>query len=89
MYLDVAGMIDDLPFAIIYDKDVAKSAELKEENTIAMYKKFDDGRADYDGKMEVDEMKKWIQANRLPLVSEFSQETASVIFGGEIKSHNL
>lgn len=89
VYLDVAGMIDDLPFAIIYDKDVAKSAELKEENTIAMYKKFDDGRADYDGKMEVDEMKKWIQANRLPLVSEFSQETASVIFGGEIKSHNL
>lgn len=87
--MDVAGAIDDLPFALVYDAAVAKEVELKKENTVTVFKKFDDGRADYEEKYEVEPLKKWIQANRLPLVSEFSQETASVIFGGEIKSHNL
>jgi len=52
-------------------------------------KKFDDGRADFDGKYEDKELSKWIHANALALVNEFTQETAGKLFGGEIKSHNL
>ncbi|CAD5222489.1 unnamed protein product [Bursaphelenchus xylophilus] len=90
-YLEVAASLDDVPFAIIYDAEVAKAGlELKKDGVV-LFKKFDDGRVDYE--QEVDEagtaLKSWIQANRLPLVSEFTQETASIIFGGEIKSHNL
>jgi len=87
-YFEVASAVDDVPFALVYDSGVAKESKLK-ENSVSMFKKFDDGRVDYEDKLDVAKMKTWVQANRLPLVSEFSQDTAAVIFGGEIKSHNL
>lgn len=86
--MEVAALVDDIQFAVVYDAEVAKAAELK-ENTVSMFKKFDDGRVDFSENNIAEKLKIWIQGNRLPLVSEFSQETASVIFGGEIKSHNL
>jgi len=69
-YMELANAVDDIPFAVISEESVGKEANIK-ENRIALFKKFDEGRADYEGKPAVDELKKWVQANRLPLVSEF------------------
>jgi protein disulfide-isomerase A1 len=58
-------------------------------DSVILFKKFDEGRNDFSGTFEIEELKKFIHANQLALVSEFNQETAQKIFGGDIKVHNL
>jgi protein disulfide-isomerase A1 len=50
---------------------------------------FDEGRNDYDGAAETEELTKFINANSLPLVIEFNHDTAQKIFSGEVKNHLL
>lgn len=88
VFLEVAADMDDSVFAITSDKAVQSELNLDKDGMVLL-KKFDEGRNDYDGKFDQKEIKSFIHANSLPLVSEFTQETAGKIFGGEIKSHNL
>lgn len=50
---------------------------------------YDEGRADLKGEINNKTITDFITAHRLPLVVEFTQETAQKIFGGDVKDHLL
>lgn len=88
-FQNVAKTIDSVAFGISTEQAVFD--ELKATaDTVILLKKFDEGRNDIEsGKLTEADIRTFIQSNQLPLVSEFNQETAQKIFGGDIKVHNL
>jgi protein disulfide-isomerase A1 len=88
VFLEVAASKDDIPFGITSDDAVFKEYKQSTDG-IVLLKKFDEGRNDYDGKMKSEDISKFVDSNSLPLVSEFTQESAGKLFSGEIKAHNL
>jgi protein disulfide-isomerase A1 len=87
-YLEVAAEMDEAVFAIT-STDAVFSEYKVSQDSVVLFKSFDDGRADLATDLSAQSIKDFIRANSLPLVTEFSQETAQKIFGGEIKTHML
>lgn len=88
VFLEVAVNIDEFPFAIASEDAVWKELGVDGEG-IVLFKKFDEGRNDFDDKYDVETLSSFVKTNSLPLVVEFTHETANRIFGGDIKSHTL
>lgn len=87
-FVETAEGIDDIAFGLV--KDAAVAAEHKVEgNGIVLFKKFDEGRNDYDGEYKAEDITKFISANRMALVTEFTDEAAPKIFSGDVKRHIL
>lgn len=80
---------EEVPFAVsIGNADVAKEAGV--ESGIVVFKKFDEGRAEFTGDVNSkEEIADFVGGNSLPTIVPFSQENAPKIFGGKIKSHQL
>jgi len=87
-FLETASLLDEIPFAITSDDALYKEFKIDSDGVV-LFKKFDDGRHDFDGDYEAKALKSWISINSLALVNEFTQESAGKLFGGDIKSHNL
>ncbi|XP_067672300.1 protein disulfide-isomerase-like isoform X1 [Haliotis asinina] len=87
-FLEAASGIDDIPFGITSDDAVFKDNKV-DKDSIILFKKFDEGKNVFDGDFKADEIASFISGNRLPLVVEFTQESAQKIFGGEVKNHIL
>lgn len=85
----VAQKVDNTQFGITSEQSVFDEFKVSGDSAVVLFKKFDEGRNDFDAELNEDTLKKFIQSNSLALVTEFSQETAQKIFGGEIKIHNL
>jgi protein disulfide-isomerase A1 len=88
VFTEVASTIDDINFGITSNPEVYKEFKIEKDSVIIL-KKFDEDRADFEEKYEVKSLSDWLYVNSLPLVSEFTQETAGKLFGGDIKSHHL
>uniref|UniRef100_A0A669AX96 protein disulfide-isomerase n=1 Tax=Oreochromis niloticus TaxID=8128 RepID=A0A669AX96_ORENI len=87
-YEKAAQAIDDIPFAKTSNDAVYSKFEVSKDS-IVLFKKFDEGRNTFDGDLTKEALLSFVKANQLPLVIEFTEQTAPKIFGGEIKSHIL
>lgn len=87
-FLAVATDVDDFPFAISSEDQVGTELG-RDKDGVVLFKTFDEGRNDFEGEYTVEALTSFIKTNSLPLVVEFTHETASKIFGGDIKSHTL
>ena len=85
-FLEVADAMDDVKFGITSEDTVFAAHEV-EVNKVVLFKKFDEGRNDYDGNYDAGELTKFIKENSLPVLVEFSSETAPKLFSGKIKMH--
>ncbi|KAG5853714.1 hypothetical protein ANANG_G00029060 [Anguilla anguilla] len=87
-FMKAAEAIDDIPFGITSDDALFSKFELSKDGVV-LFKKFDEGRNTFDGELSKENLLGFIKANQLPLVIEFTEQTAPKIFGGDIKSHIL
>ncbi|KAM5216917.1 protein disulfide-isomerase isoform 2-T2 [Hipposideros larvatus] len=87
-FLLAAEAIDDIPFGMTSNNEVFSKYQLNKDGVV-LFKKFDEGRNDFDGEITKDKLLDFIKHNQLPLVIEFTEQTAPKIFGGEIKTHIL
>jgi len=87
-YLDAAMELDEYAFGLVTDKDVTSGLEVTKDSVV-LFKNFDEKRNDLQENINKEEIKKFIASNSLPLVVEFSHQTAQKIFGGDVKAHNL
>lgn len=87
-FLAAANAVDEYAFGITSSDEVAAKYEAK-DGQIVLFKKFDDGKATFEGEATEEAIRKFIMGESMPLVVEFNHDSAQRIFGGEIKSHLL
>uniref|UniRef100_A0A8C8S952 Protein disulfide-isomerase n=1 Tax=Pelusios castaneus TaxID=367368 RepID=A0A8C8S952_9SAUR len=87
-FLLAAESIDDIPFGISSSSDVFSKYQLSKDSVV-LFKKFDEGRNNFEGDITKENLLNFFKSNQLPLVIEFTEQTAPKIFGGEIKTHIL
>ncbi|KAL4711988.1 hypothetical protein ACJJTC_003655 [Scirpophaga incertulas] len=88
-FLGAANAVDDQVFAIVSDAKVIKELEAEDEDVV-LFKNFEEPRVKYDAEIfNEDQVKTWVLVQSMPTIVEFSHETASKIFGGQIKYHLL
>jgi len=87
-YLKAVKDYEEYRCAITSDEEAMKKHDAK-DGQVVLFKKFDQGRAVYEGSIDKPAMMEFIQRYSVPLVVEFNHETAQKIFRGLVKSHLL
>jgi len=87
VFLAAADSYDAAVFAVL-DAEAAAALDVQSGSAVLL-KNFDNGRIEYDGDNTAEDMVKFVKLEGIPLVSEFNEETAPKIFGGDITQHLL
>ncbi|KAK0414206.1 hypothetical protein QR680_007202 [Steinernema hermaphroditum] len=87
-YVNFASSFDDMQFGMVENADIASSLGLADGDIIILYT-TDNERVAFEGSLTEENLKEFVQVNRLPLVPEFDDKIAPVLFGGKIKSHHF
>jgi len=85
---NAARASEDTEFAVVFDASVAKEFDVSVPS-IVLFKNFDEGKVAFSGEFVAEAIGSFVSGNALPLISEFSQESASKIFGSGIENHFL
>lgn len=84
---DLATKVDEIHFGLVTDDSLAKEIGLTGNHHFVLFKQFDEPKVEYSGNFDPSEMEKFIKVEKVPLVTEFSQESAQVVFDSDIKTH--
>jgi protein disulfide-isomerase A1 len=88
-FKEAAGSLDDFLFGISSVDAVFDAFDVKDDAAVILMKKFDEGRNHLDGDIDVQNIVAFIGKNSMPLVVDFNQDTAKMIFSGTVKNHIL
>merc|ERR1712096_11614 len=85
-----ADLNDKVKFGITAQEEVFELFDVKDTTAaVVLLKKFDEGKNVLEGEVTEDSIATFVSANSLPLVVDFTTETAPMIFQGSVKSHLL
>jgi len=85
-----ADLNDKVKFGITAQEEVFELFDVKDKTAaVVLLKKFDEGKNVLEGEVTEDSIATFVSANSLPLVVDFTTETAPMIFQGSVKSHLL
>ncbi|CAD5222486.1 unnamed protein product [Bursaphelenchus xylophilus] len=79
----LAISIEDIPIGFVSDAKLAEKALKLKKNGLVLFKASDSESLKYEDKLAG--VKDWLEKNKKPLISEFSQSDANLIFGGDQK----
>ncbi|KAF0289123.1 Protein disulfide-isomerase [Amphibalanus amphitrite] len=91
IYLRVADAVHDYPFFIVRDQELFEHYDLTDD-TVVVFKKFDDGRVDFPaGDYVADDLMEFLRLETFPLVSELTMENVWRVTeeANVVKSHFL
>ncbi|XP_078413783.1 protein disulfide-isomerase-like [Cetorhinus maximus] len=91
-FSETANDVVEIPFAISTDVKILEKYGISKKS-IALFKKFDDRRADFEIQEETgltkEEFSKFIRINKMHFVTEFTKENNANIFDAKIDIHIL
>ncbi|XP_053979845.1 protein disulfide-isomerase [Hylaeus anthracinus] len=88
VFLEVGNAVDDHVFGISSSDEVFSEYGV-EDGKVVLFKKFDEGKDEFNEELDAKKLRNFIFVHSLPLVVEFNQDTAQKIFSGDIRSHLL